>query len=187
MHESTSKIHGVMLKRMGWYIKGVLDDGLFIILKVHSLSLVMSTPISLATTTRTIHLIQVQYAHVQDLSLPSEMSQSSGNQNFKRKLDYQQWKQNTLRCQQQCKVWYMMHALLFEFNKHFTLTISSRVSTISTVFEDNRACQILASTDPPRLTPRSKSLAIKYHCFRTHLSPDSIVLKAIPSSLQKGD
>jgi hypothetical protein len=80
-----------------------------------------------------------------------------------------------------------LRALLFEFNKHFSLTISSRVSTISKVFEDNRACQILASTDPPRLTPRSKSLAIKYHWFRTHLSPESTVLKAVPSSLQKGD
>lgn len=38
-------------------------------------------------------------------------------------------------------------------------------SNISTVFEDNQACLTLATTDPPRMTPRSKSIAVKYHWF----------------------
>jgi Reverse transcriptase (RNA-dependent DNA polymerase) len=33
----------------------------------------------------------------------------------------------------------------------------------STIFEDNQACYQLATTDPPRMTSRSKSIAIKYH------------------------
>jgi len=80
-----------------------------------------------------------------------------------------------------------LRALLFEIDSVVNLEIHSRLSTISTVFEDNQACRILATTDPPRLTPRSKSLAVKYHWFRSHLHPDSIVIKAVASADQKGD
>ena len=38
-------------------------------------------------------------------------------------------------------------------------------SVISTVFEDNCAAKILATTDPPRLTPQSRHIAVKYHWF----------------------
>ena len=80
-----------------------------------------------------------------------------------------------------------LRGLLFGIDKTFKLSITSRLSTISTVFEDNQACAILATTKPPRLTPRSKSLAIKYHWFRQHLHPDSIVLDMVESEKQKGD
>ena len=45
---------------------------------------------------------------------------------------------------------------------------------------------MLATTDPPRLTPRLKSLAVKYHWFRSHLS-DLIALSDIDTKDQKGD
>ena len=80
-----------------------------------------------------------------------------------------------------------LRALLFEFDEHFKLKSSDKISTISTVFEDNRACRILATTDPPRMTPRSKSLAIKCHWFRTHLSEDTIVVTDVESTKQKAD
>ena len=80
-----------------------------------------------------------------------------------------------------------LRALLFVIYLGFKLNNSERVSTISTVFEDNQACRILATTDPPRLTPRSKSLAVKYHWFREHLSDATIVIRQIASELQKGD
>ena len=54
-------------------------------------------------------------------------------------------------------------------------------SNISTIFEDNQAALILATTDPPRLTPRAKSIAVHYHWFRQYLKPDSIVMKSIDS------
>jgi hypothetical protein len=60
-------------------------------------------------------------------------------------------------------------------------------STISTVWEDNRAAQILATTNPPRLTPRSKHIAIRYHWFRDQLVPGRVEVKPIPSILQKAD
>ena len=62
------------------------------------------------------------------------------------------------------------------------------LSTISTVFEDNQAARILAThTDPPRLTPRSKSIAVKYHWFRQFLGDDTIIVKDINTKLQKAN
>ena len=43
--------------------------------------------------------------------------------------------------------------LLFEIDKTFKLDLDSTLSTISTIFEDNRAAEILATMDPPRMTP----------------------------------
>ena len=62
-----------------------------------------------------------------------------------------------------------VRALLAEVSSKFNLAYGDKISTISTVFEDNRAAKILATTNPPRLTPRSKSLAIRYHWFRSHI------------------
>lgn len=39
-------------------------------------------------------------------------------------------------------------------------------TTISRVFEDNQACLKLACSTMPKLTPRSKRIAVKYHWFR---------------------
>jgi hypothetical protein len=61
-------------------------------------------------------------------------------------------------------------------------------STIkSTVFEDNQACLSLATSDPPKMTPRSKSIAVKYHWFREHLEPGVIDIKPIASAEQLAD
>ena len=57
----------------------------------------------------------------------------------------------------------------------------------STIFEDNQACLSLASSDPPKMTPRSKSIAVKYHWFREHLQPGVIDLVAISSAEQLAD
>jgi hypothetical protein len=48
-----------------------------------------------------------------------------------------------------------LRGLLFETDAIFDLELGDRLSTISTVFEDNRAAEILATTNPPRMTPRS--------------------------------
>lgn len=60
-------------------------------------------------------------------------------------------------------------------------------STMSTVWEDNQAALILGTTNPPRMTPRSKHIGIQYHWFRSHLKPGYIEIHHIPSSSQKAD
>ena len=72
-----------------------------------------------------------------------------------------------------------LQTVLFEMKNTFGLKISNNLSMISTVFEGNWACYILATTDPPHMTPRLKSLAVKYHWFRSHLSEYWIVIKDI--------
>ena len=57
----------------------------------------------------------------------------------------------------------------------------------STIFEDNQACLSLATSDPPKLTPRSKSIAVKYHWFREHLEPGIVDIVPIASSEQLAD
>jgi hypothetical protein len=60
-------------------------------------------------------------------------------------------------------------------------------STLSTVWEDNHAAEVLATTKPPRLTPQSKHIGIHNHWFRDQLEPGKIEIKAIASKQQKAD
>jgi hypothetical protein len=65
-------------------------------------------------------------------------------------------------------------------------------SNISVIWEDNEACLKLSTADPPRLTPRAKGIAIKYHWFREHLSTPSnpntgIKMMSVPSAINRGN
>ena len=60
-------------------------------------------------------------------------------------------------------------------------------STMSTVWEDNQAALLLATTDPPRMTLRSKSLAVKYHWFCTKLTPGQVEIRGIGTADQLAD
>ena len=64
----------------------------------------------------------------------------------------------------------------------------AQIKLLSTVFEDNRAAKILATTDPPCLTPRSKSFAVKCHWFGAHLGKKKgIIFEDAASKLNKAD
>jgi hypothetical protein len=60
-------------------------------------------------------------------------------------------------------------------------------SNISQLFVDNHTCFVLATTDPPRMTPRSKWIAIKYHWFRDHLKQGEIEMRTVESALQRAN
>jgi histone deacetylase 1/2 len=64
---------------------------------------------------------------------------------------------------------------------------SPDTAIVSTVWEDNNAAMYLATSDPPRLTPRSKHIAIKYHWFRSHLKAGQIEMRHIESQQQLAD
>jgi len=63
----------------------------------------------------------------------------------------------------------------------------SKESMISTVYEDNQACIVLATTDPPRHTPQSRTIAVKYHWFRKQLGKDTIRVEKIDGKLQRAN
>jgi hypothetical protein len=57
----------------------------------------------------------------------------------------------------------------------------------TTVWEDNNGALTLANMEPGRMTPRSKHYAVKYHWFRSHLTPNKIEVHKIETNLQKAD
>jgi hypothetical protein len=70
-------------------------------------------------------------------------------------------------------------AFAMKFHKAF------EIRTHSKVFEDNNGCLILASC--PRLTPRSKHIAVKYHFFRQHVQKGDLRIYKINTEEQKAD
>jgi hypothetical protein len=57
----------------------------------------------------------------------------------------------------------------------------------STIWEDNAAALILATSNPPQLTKRSKHIHVKYNWFREHLIPGVIEMKPIDTKNQLAD
>ena len=53
--------------------------------------------------------------------------------------------------------------------------------------EDNAGALTLAKLEYPRMTPRTKWYAVKYHWFRTMLAPNKVELRKIDTKIQKGD
>lgn len=80
-----------------------------------------------------------------------------------------------------------LRIILEEVSNHLHLKHDPHSIIKSTIFEDNQACLALATSDPPKLTPRSKSIAVKYHWFREHLEPGVIDIRAIASADQLAD
>ena len=62
---------------------------------------------------------------------------------------------------------------------------SSISSTACTVFEDNQGAIALANV--PKMTPRSKHIAIPYHFFREHIRKKEVEVKHISTDEQLAD
>ena len=68
------------------------------------------------------------------------------------------------------------------------LKLESKSPTrLSRVFEDNEACRKLANSAMPKMTPRSKHIAVKYHWFREYLSKLQIEILSIDTKSQLAD
>jgi histone deacetylase 1/2 len=61
------------------------------------------------------------------------------------------------------------------------------VSKVSCVWEDNNAALTIANSPYLNMTPRTKSIAVKYHWFRQHLIPGEIEVVRIDTKVQKAD
>jgi hypothetical protein len=76
--------------------------------------------------------------------------------------------------------------ILEEVTTTLDLPLNSK-SVVSTVWEDNAAALQLATTDPPKISPRTKHINIKYHWFRSHLKKGSLECKKIDTKMQLAD
>jgi hypothetical protein len=88
---------------------------------------------------------------------------------------------------QAMRVLILLHLVLGEVTIALHLKQDPLSIIKSTIFEDNQACLALATSDAPKMTPRSKSIAVKYHWFREHLEKGKIEIKAISSYDQGAD
>ena len=79
-----------------------------------------------------------------------------------------------------------MRALFDEVKEMLDLPGETQTN-LSRVFEDNEACLRLASSTMPKLTPRSKHIAVKYHWFWEKLEPLNIVILSIDTKSQLAD
>ena len=59
--------------------------------------------------------------------------------------------------------------------------------TLSRVFEDNDACRKLASSTMPKMMPRSKHIAAKYHWLREKLEELKIEILRVDTKEQLAD
>lgn len=79
-----------------------------------------------------------------------------------------------------------MRVLLSEIAERLDLPRVTKSLVRSTVFEDNQGC--LSLVNVPKMSPRNKYLALKYHFFRSQIGESKgIVAKYIPTLEQRAD
>lgn len=81
-----------------------------------------------------------------------------------------------------------MRRLLAEVCTNITIPHLQQANLHSTVFEDNNGALSLANS--PKMSPRTKHIAVKYHFFKSHINqdgPNKIVIEKIDTDLQKAD
>ena len=79
-----------------------------------------------------------------------------------------------------------LRVLLQELSEKMDLPVIKKSLVRSTVFEDNQGCLALVAV--PKMSPRNKYLALKYHFFRSHIGEEKgIVARYIPTLQQRAD
>lgn len=81
-----------------------------------------------------------------------------------------------------------MKRLLAEVTSKMSMPHEHQAHLHSTVFEDNNGALSLANS--PKMSPRTKHIAVKYHFFKTHINKegkDKISIEKIDTDLQKAD
>ena len=77
-----------------------------------------------------------------------------------------------------------LHKLITEVCGNVGLPKKELTSIHSTVWEDNAGCVILANLELPRMTPRSKHYAVKYHWSWSKLKHNKIKVEKIDGDFQ---
>lgn len=79
-----------------------------------------------------------------------------------------------------------MRRLLQEASFGLAISTTLNAKLYSTVFEDNNGALSLATS--PKLSPRTKHIAIKYHHFRDSIGEEKgIIIEKVDTTLQKAD
>ena len=73
---------------------------------------------------------------------------------------------------QSCRELLPLQQLVGEVAKACKASEGDTTTIMSTIYEDNEPCKKLATMELPRMTNRSKHIAVKYHWFRTRVGVD---------------
>jgi hypothetical protein len=71
------------------------------------------------------------------------------------------------------------------FFQHLLEEIGVNIRTPVTIFEDNRACEILANN--PEFREKAKHIEIRYHKIRDEIRKGSVIIKRVDSKNQVAD
>lgn len=74
-----------------------------------------------------------------------------------------------IACSTSCRELIPLRSLVKEISSAVGIPDEKIASLHTTIWEDNVGALTLANLELPRMTPRSKHIAIKYHWFRSHL------------------
>ncbi len=77
--------------------------------------------------------------------------------------------------------------LIEEVTNHCGLRTSASPVLKTTIYEDNEGALKLANTELPRITPKSKHFAVKYHWFRQHVMSGELTVVGIRTTEQLAD
>jgi hypothetical protein len=179
--------HGIAIKRIGRYLLGIRDRGT-IIKPSRDLSLNCYVDADFAgmftssdpndpksVKSRSGFIITLGGAPVAWMSkLQTETALSTMEAEY-------------IALSQALRVLLPLRTILNEVSEALHLSPTGKSEIRSLIFEDNQACFKLATYDLPRMTPHSKSIAVKYHWFREHLVPGIVDIRPIASEEQLAD
>ena len=86
-----------------------------------------------------------------------------------------------------CRDLIPLRDLVLEIATAVKVDIDKTATIKTTIHEDNVGALTLANMELPRMTPRSKHIAVKYHWFREHIQPGVIDVVKIDTNDQLGD
>lgn len=171
------RIHGEALKRIGRYLVATRDKGL-ILRPTNSLHIDCYVDADFAGL----------YAH-ENINDPASVRSRTGyvinvggcpiiwKSTLQKEIACSTMESEYIACSTSCRELIPLRSLVKEISKAVGISDEELASLHTTIWEDNVGALTLANMELPRMTPRSKHIAIKYHWFRSHLGKLFTVVK----------
>jgi hypothetical protein len=186
-HHPTEK-HGKYLKHIGRYLKGTKDKGLILnpnkndVLKVECYADADFAGLWNAEDEQDPHCVKSRTGFIVMIAncpviwkskLQSEIALSTMESEY-------------IALSTACRDLLPLQDLVKEVATAVGASEGREITIMSTIYEDNEPCKKLANMELPRMTNRSKHIAVKYHWFRSRVNKDWVI-QSISSSHQLAD
>ena len=164
------RIHGEALKRIGRYLVATRDKGL-ILRPTNSLHIDCYVDADFAGL----------YSH-ENIEDPASVRSRTGyvinvggcpiiwKSTLQKEIACSTMESEYIACSTSCRELIPLRSLVTEISSAVGISDEDLAFLHTTIWEDNVGALTLANLELPRMTPRSKHIAIKYHWFRSHLN-----------------